>query len=278
MEPLENILSGRGEAMPQSEVTEQPAQQQEPQAAQQPQAQPDPDEPEAFDVGGQKMVPQQALHAQREKVKRYTEQVADFERKLTEQNEAWERRFGQLLNTVRQPPAQQEQPKEPDWFENPTEAARNAVAPQFGQVEQMLMANSRLIAEAKFGDDKVKGAEEAFIAAVQRNALDPADYQRVVNSPNRYAAAVQWHQRQQAQAEIGDDPAAFKAKVEAELREKLLAELQQGGAPQSQQPAPVMPSNLAAVRNVGNRSGPAWGGPQPTESIFATNRAARGVR
>src|SRR5687767_3943492 len=40
--------------------------------------------------------------AEREKAtKRYTEQVADFEKKLNDQNQAWERRFGQLLETVK---------------------------------------------------------------------------------------------------------------------------------------------------------------------------------
>ena len=87
----------------------------------------------------------------------------------------------------------------------------------------------------------------------------------MVNSPNRYAAAVQWHKRQQVAAEIGDDPVAFREKVKAEL----LAELQQKTeTEQPAQPAPVMPSNLATNRNVGARSGPAWGGPPTLGDIF----------
>ena len=99
--------------------------------------------------------------------------------------------------------------------------------------------------------------------------LDPADYHKVANSPNRYAAAVQWHQRQLAQAEIGDDPAAYKAKLEAEVREKVLAELQQGDGQQTQQRQAAMPSNFASARNVANRSaGPAWSGPASIQDIF----------
>jgi hypothetical protein len=119
---------------------------------------------------------------------------------------------------------------------------------------------------------------------MQSRELDPADYQKVVNSPNRYAAAVQWHQRQLAQAEIGDDPAAYKARVEAEFLEKygidpaaykakVEAEfLEKYGIRPGEQAAPavkpVMPSNLTGARNVGSRSGPQWAGPPTLADIF----------
>src|SRR6185503_12259288 len=96
--------------------------------------------------------------------------------------------------------------------------------------------------------------------ALQSKTLDQADYQKVVSSPNRYAAAVQWHKAQLAKAEIGDDPAAFRAKIEAEILAKH-GLTQEGGAAQQQQKPAVMPSNLAGARNVGSRSGPAWSGP-----------------
>jgi hypothetical protein len=117
-----------------------------------------------------------------------------------------------------------------------------------------------------YGADKVKEAEEAFVQAVQSRTLEVADYHKVVNSPNRYAAAVEWHKRQTALKEIGDDPASYKERLKAEL----LAELQQGQPPANNAAAavPVMPSNLATARNVGSRSGPAWGGPTPLNDIF----------
>ncbi len=131
------------------------------------------------------------------------------------------------------------------------------------------MANAQLIAGVKYGDDKVAEAEQAFIAALRSQQVDPADYHKVVGSPNRYAAAVHWHQRQLAQAEIGDDPAAFRAKVEAELRARY--GLTDRDAP-AQRPGPqpsVMPTNLATARNVGARNGPAWSGPTPLGDILA---------
>jgi len=273
-ESLDNILSGSGEAVTEQNtaVEEKVAQVAEGEGQQR---QIDPDEDQATEVNGQKMVPHAALHASKEKVKRYTEQVASFEKTLTERDQAWERRFQTMLEKLGPKPEPQQKP---DWFENPEGATRHEVQqtvnPQLDQITQTLMANAQIVAGIKYGDDKVAEAEQAFLDAVKSNRLDPADFQKVTGSPNRYAAAVQWHQRQIAQSEIGDDPAAFKAKVEAELREKITAELQQGEGQQAQQRQATMPSNFANARNVGNRgTGPAWSGPSTIDDIFNRQRS-----
>ena len=264
MSDLDTILSGGGEA-----VTEQPAveenvtqvaegesQQQGTEASAEGQAQ------------GQKMVPHEALHAEKQKVKRYTEEVSDFRKS----NEALHRQVAELLQRV--PVQKVEQQQAPDFYENPEAATRHAVQPEFQRIEQTLLAIAKDTAITRFTEDKVNEAEQAFINALQSQKLDQADYQKVVSSPNRYAAAVQWHQRQLAQAEIGDDPAAYRTKLETELREKITAELQGGTQqPQTQQrPAAVMPSNLTGARNVGARSGPAWSGPSSIDDIFNRQR------
>ena len=259
---LDSILGG-GEAVPEekieTEVVAQPAEGVQPEAEAEQQEQ---------GTGGVKLVPHEALHAEKQKVKRYTEEVAEFRRT----NEALQRQVGELLQRV--PVQKQEQPAPTDFFADPdtafNERLQAGLNTSLGPVQQQLMAQAEMLAGIKYGDDKVAEAEQAFIAAYQSRQVDPSDYQKIVNSPNRYAAAVQWHQRQQAQQEIGDDPAAYKAKVEAELREKITAELQQGQQPQGGKP--VMPSNLATARNVGSRAGPSWSGPQPLDTIFANNR------
>jgi hypothetical protein len=263
---LDNILSGNSTAAPETHEQETVTQVDTGESQQQ--------QTEAEGAEGErgtKMVPHEALHAEKQKVKRYTEQVGDFQRQLSETNANWERRMTQLVEAVR--PKQEAAPP-PDFFENPALATRHevqqSVSPQFEQINQQLLAIARDNAETRFTPETVNEAEQAFISALQSQKLDPADYQKVVSSPNRYAAAVQWHKRQIAQAEIGDDPSAFKAKLEAELREKITAELQ-GEQPAQQQRQPVMPSNLAGARNVGSRSGPAWSGPTALNDIF--NRA-----
>lgn len=271
---LDSILSGQGGAVSDdSQITDENVTQQsggdQGQGQIDTNQQADADEVQATDVNGQKMVPHAALHASKEKVKRYTEEVAEFRRS----NESLQRQVSELLQRIPVPKVEQPQQQLPDFFENPEAATQHTVqqtvSPQFDQITQTLMANAQIVAGLKYGDDKVAEAEKAFLSAVQARTLDPAEYQKVVSSPNRYAAAVQWFQRKQAMDEVGDDPAAYRAKVEAEILAKhgLTAD---GGAAQQQQqkPAAVMPSNLAGARNVGSRSGPAWAGPPSLQDIF----------
>jgi len=268
---LDSLLSGGGNA-PETEAKEVVATQVPEEGEGQQQEQTEAEQPEGQQ--GQRMVPHEALHAEKQKVKRYTEQVSDFQRQLTETNAAWERRMADLVKAVS---PKQEPPAKPDFFENPEAATQHAVqqsvSPQFEQINQTLLAIARDNAETRFTPETVATAEQEFIKALQGKTLDPADYQKVVSSPNRYAAAVQWHKQQQAKAEIGDDPAAFRARLEAEILAKhgLTAEGAAAEVPAQQKPA-VMPSNLAGARNVGSRSGPAWSGPPSLQDIFDTTR------
>lgn len=265
MDDLDSILSGQGDAAPETNEQEQVAQatQAEGEGQQQEQQTEAPQEAQQ----GQKMVPHEALHAEKQKVKRYTDEVADFRRS----NEALQRQVNELLQRI--PVPQKEEKPAPDWFENPAAATQHVVqselSPQLSQFNQALLAIAKDNAITRFTEDAVNEAETAFISAMQSGKLDQADYQKVVSSPNRYAAAVQWHKRQQTQAEIGDDPVAYRAKLEAEIREKIAAETQPGNGQQAQQRQAVMPSDLAGARNTGSRSGPAWTGPPPLQDIFA---------
>ncbi len=272
METLDKILSGDDAAASDPAIEKTPAVTEGADTgAEKPQTVTDPDEPQPLDVNGQKMVPHAALHASKEKVKRYTEEVADFRKS----NEALTRQVSELLQRVPVPQRAPEQPI-PDFFDDPRKATQHevqqAVSPQFEQITQTLLAIARDNAETRFTPEKVSEAEQAFISAMQSQKLDPADYHKVVGSPNRYAAAVQWHQRQLAQAEIGDDPAAFKAKLEAEILAKHgitpSDPANPAATPQKPGAAPVMPSNLATVRNAGARAGPTWSGPTQLSDIF----------
>jgi hypothetical protein len=264
MDDLDSILSGQGEAAPETNEQEHVAQATRTEGEGQQQGQ----QTEAPQEGqqGQKMVPHEALHAEKQKVKRYTDEVADFRRS----NEALQRQVNELLQRI--PVPQKEEKPAPDWFENPAAATQHVVqselSPQLNQFNQALLAIAKDNAITRFTEDAVNEAETAFISAMQSGKLDQADYQKVVSCPNRYAAAVQWHKRQQAQAEIGDDPAAYKQKLRDELKAELLAEFQQGNGQQTQQRQAAMPSNIAGARNVGSRTGPAWSGPPSLEDIF----------
>lgn len=208
--------------------------------------------------GSQKMVPHEALHAEKQKVKRYTEEVADFRKS----NETLQRQVAELLQRlpVQQQQTNQEEPV--DWFQDPDIAFRqrgaqmlNPVVSELNQVRSQLM---QMQAEKVFGD---KFAD--FMGHVREGANrgDPeiaALDTLMSNSPNPYAVAKEWFDRKTF------DPNAERERIKAEL----LSEIQSQSETQPRQPAPVMPSNLAGARNVGNRSGPAWSGPPTIADIF----------
>lgn len=260
-ESLETILSQRGEAVSEQPAVETVAQVAEGESQQQPNLEAEQDEGEPQ---GQKLVPHEALHAEKQKVKRYTEQVSEFQQTTA----ALQRQVAELLQRV---PAQQHQP--PDFYEDPAAATRHTVQPEFERINQTLMAIAKDTAVTRFTEETVNEAEAAFNQAAQTGAIDPALHAKINSSPNPWAAAVQWYKAEQAQKEIGGDPAAYKAKLEAEIREKVLAEIQQGDGGQAQQRPVTMPGNFVAARNVGARTGPAWAGPAPLQDIFDRKRA-----
>lgn len=125
------------------------------------------------------------------------------------------------------------------------------------------------------GAEKVNAAHAYLIEKL--NANDPvavAKMQELGTARKRYHKLVKWHEKELARLEIGDDPTAYKARLEAEIRERLQSELNGGnGQPAQQRQSVVTPSNFAGARNVGVRSGPAWAGPAPISDIFNRARA-----
>lgn len=138
-----------------------------------------------------------------------------------------------LQGQNRQPPAKVEQKDEPAFeaeslFENPkgfvdhiTATVQKAVAP----IQQQLVA-SRVETSMAIAHGTHKAVFEEAFAAMNglnpQNADDRATVQRIYNAPNPGEELVRWHKRQKTLAEVGDDPAAFREKVQKEAREALL--------------------------------------------------------
>ena len=115
---------------------------------------------------------------------------------------------------------------------------------------------SEMIAKSKYPDldEKV----EIFMEAAAANPLLKA---QLLQQPNPYEFVYKEASRIALQRELGDDPAAYKARVEAELREKILAEMGQ--------PAPLrVPTSLAGTRSSATRSAAAFTGPTPFDQIL----------
>ena len=236
--------------------------------------------------GGQR-VPVAALQAERQKVKRYTEEVADFRKALTETNASFERRMAELVEAVK-PNA--EPVAAPDQFDDFQGATRHAVKPEFDRYDQSLEAQntrwekrSQREAVKEYGADIVKQAYEAVGKFVDTGSPEAGRFIEYLRkeSDHPFDDLVQWHKKQQIKAEIGDDPVAYEAKVETKVLAKYgltpetAAQSQQGGQQQQEQPAArVAPSNLAGATNKGARTGPAWAGPASLSDIFDRRKAS----
>ena len=115
---------------------------------------------------------------------------------------------------------------------------------------------SKTAAVRQYGKDAVEAAE----ASIQ---IGSPEHLAIQNAVDPYTALMEIHQRQQMMAEIGEDPAAYRARIVSEERAKWDAEQ---AAKQVKGVAP--PPSLASNPNVSGRSGPAWA---PTSLAAALN-------
>lgn len=149
-------------------------------------------------------------------------------------------------------------PPAPDVIEDPEGYAKHVQS----QVDQRALSDrlnmSEQMVRMAMGDDVV----DAAVAAFDKHMGTPL-HNQIVSSANPYKELVNWHKQQQVAAEIGDDPAAYREKVKAEIRAELEAEM----ATKQVRATPAAPS-LAADPNLGVRSGPAWAGPTPLGKVL----------
>jgi hypothetical protein len=113
---------------------------------------------------------------------------------------------------------------------------------------------SEMVARQKYADldDVVATFQEAARA-------NPALAMALHQQTNPYEFAYREGKRIQLLKEVGDDPAAYRARIEAEIR----AELQKAN------PAALnLPASLAGARSSAPRSSPAFTGPAPLGTLF----------
>ncbi len=119
------------------------------------------------------------------------------------------------------------------------------------------MEMSRFLAEREFGKEAVQQAVDYF--------NDHPGSERFLNEASPFHAAVEFVKQQQVAAEIGNDPAAYEAKVEARVRAKIEAEM---AAKQAADMAGKTAPSVANINGAGGRSDPGWAGPAPLSDLI----------
>jgi hypothetical protein len=225
-----------------------------------PEVPPEPEDAEPASADG-RTVPLAVLQAQR---KDHKERAARLEGELAELR----RQFEEVSKRAQQAPQPQQQaPAAPQWI-NPAEDP----AGYHARVQE-LMINERLNisemqAREKHGDAQVEAAVKEFQQAAE---ADPSLRTKLYSQPHPYAWMMKQVEAIRVQREIGDDPAAFRAKIRAEIEAELAAK----SAPQQEAPlsapAPRVPNlqpSLATARSAAPRGAPAYSGPVPLTELF----------
>lgn len=113
---------------------------------------------------------------------------------------------------------------------------------------------SKAVHEQAVGSEAIKAAEDAFLEAANS---DPSLVTKIGGEVDPYGFVLKWHDRQRLMSEIGDDPGAYRKKIEEQVRTQIAAE------GRSQTPAP--PSLANTPSGTGTKE---WKGPTPLEDIF----------
>jgi hypothetical protein len=141
-------------------------------------------------------------------------------------------------------PAVAEEPQAAPVVPNPLEDPQG-----YHAYTQRMLFNERLnLSEAMLREspntEKIDEKLAAFKKAMDANPALRSEFSRQAHP---YRWAYDQGARQLAMAEVGDDPAAFRAKIEAEIRAKIEAEMSGAAPAQGAVASVILPRSLASA-------------------------------
>lgn len=174
----------------------------------------------------------------------------------------------QVDDLRRQMEAKPSEPVRPEPLPDPLEDSEAHAAALETRVNQMVnnrfLNMSKAMHKAQKGD-VVDEAEKAYGAAAQS---DPSLWASLNSAPDPYGHVVDWYEKKQAMAEIGD-PREYAARVKADAEKGYAAKLAELQAEiESLKSASALPGSLAGATSKGKTSVPEWGGPDSLDDIL----------
>ena len=268
-EQLEQFLAGET-----ATVTEEPkappAEAQEPkvETKAEPTAKPDKAKPEADEdtdppepLEGEPVIPRRAYEDERRKRQDWKARAVQAETRHQE----LQRQLEDAQRRATAPPPQPQAPPQPppDPATNPQGWAQHVVQQQQAALLNERLNNSEMMLADKIGAEKLSEYVSEF-----RNLAnaDPTLFGKLYSQPHPYAWLTREVDRLRLVRDVGDDPAAFRAKIEAEARAKWEAEAKAQPAPS---PAAGMQPSLGTARSVAGRTAGAWTGEPSLEDVVA---------
>jgi hypothetical protein len=244
-----------------------------------PKAAPDAAKPEDTDddgappapLEGEAAVPLRALEATRRQRNDYKEAAARAEGELKALRE-------QLAAAKAAPPPQPaphpayQPPPQPtvSFAEDPEGYLAQERAQRIEDMMHERANFSEMRLRDKIGSDQVDAMKAEFKKAAE---ADPTLYVKLRSQLDPYSWANAEVERIRLLRDVGTDPAAYRAKIEAEVRAKLEEEMAAvQPTPQPASPIINQPRSLANVRSVAARAAPAFTGDPSITEILAQRK------
>jgi hypothetical protein len=213
----------------------------------------DAEPPQALD--GEPVIPRRAYEDERRKRQDWKEKAARLEGELAAYK------------------AQQEQARQPQPEQMPPLAPIDPAQDPVGftaRLQQVLLNerlnNSEERLREKIGDEKLNEYVNEFKQLAQR---DQTLFGKLYSQTNPYAWMTREVDRLRHLREVGDDPSAYRARIEAEARAKWEQEQAAKPQPPLVSPAAGMQPSLATARSVAGRTASTWTGEPSLEEVLA---------
>jgi hypothetical protein len=222
-------------------------------------AEDDGDPPTALE--GEPVIPRRAYEDERRKRQDWKEKAARAEG----ERDALRRQLEEAQRAPPPPPQPVYRAPPPDPQTDPQGYQQYAHQVEMERQINQNLNYSEWMLRDKLGDETVSELQAEFKRMAE---ADQTLFQKMYSQPHPYRWMQQQVEKHRAMAEIGDDPAQFRAKVEAEARAKWEQERQQQAAPVS--PAAGMQPSLATARSVAGRSAPQWSGEPSLDDVVSS--------
>lgn len=147
-----------------------------------------------------------------------------------------------------------------DFYDNPEQAIAEERTNYQRALWNERLNMSEIVARQQHGDETVSAATEAFMQAAAQNPALGMDLQRQANP---YGFVVNWHKQQSILAEIGNDPAAYRERLRAEIMAEQQAAAAQVAPSPTQRPATVPPRSMASAPAAGSHRAAPAASPDP---------------
>ena len=229
-----------------------------PKAEAKPEHSDDEDADPAQPLDGEPIVPRRAYEAERRRRQDWKERAARFEG----ENSELRRQLEAAKAAPAPAPEQPRQRYQPDPATDPVGYQRHIE----GELVNHRLNLSELMLRREIGDAAVDTIITDFQDAAKENPqLFPTMWQQL----DPYAFARKVAERHRMLRDMGDDPAAFRARIEAEARAKWEAEAASQARTVNVAPALNRQPSLATARSVAGRAEGAWNGEMSLEDALA---------